>query len=54
MDLNYELMREQIALYGIRYAGSRATRNFHRGSAETIRARIDCHFGRGAFRPVAA
>lgn len=54
MDLNFELMREQIALHGVTNAPSSTCRTHHRGSARVIRESIDRHFGRRSFRPVTA
>ena len=55
MDLNFELMREQIALHRVAGAISAKCRDHHRGAAQAIRESIDGHFiNRSGFRPVTA
>ena len=45
MDLNFELMREQIALHGAGRARSPSRREGHRIDARIIRRIIDHRFG---------
>ncbi|MEO8619012.1 MAG: hypothetical protein ABI412_06590 [Sphingomicrobium sp.] len=55
MDLNFELMREQIALHRAQIANSPTRRLGHRDDARSIRGRIDQRFAkRSAYRPVSA
>ena len=55
MDLNFQLMREQIALHGVGTAHSASRREGHRLDAQMIRRLIDHHFGaRSPFPPVTA
>lgn len=44
MDLNFELMREQVALHGARAARSASRREGHRVDAQLIRRIINHHF----------
>ena len=55
MDLNFELMREQIALHGAGTAGTQSRREAHRLDARMIRRIINHRFGtRSHFPPVTA
>lgn len=55
MDLNFELMREQIALHRAQMAITPARRLGHGADARSIRGRIDQRFAkRSAYRPVSA
>ena len=55
MDLNFQLMREQIALHGAGRASSPSRRDGHRIDARIIRRIIDHRFGtRSPFPPVSA
>jgi hypothetical protein len=55
MDLNFELMREQIALHGSGAARSASRREWHRADAVMIRRIINHNFGaRSPFPPVTA
>ena len=55
MDLNFQLMREQIALHGSRNARSASRREGHRLDARLIRRTINHHFdSRSPFPPVTA
>ena len=55
MDLNFELMREQIALHGAGSAPSPSRRDGHRIDARIIRRIIDHRFNaRSPYPPVAA
>jgi hypothetical protein len=55
MDLNFELMREQIALHGAGTAPSASRREGHRADARMIRRVINHYFGaRSQFPPVTA
>ena len=55
MDLNFELMREQIALHGAGRARSPSHREGHRIDARIIRRTINYRFGtRSPFPPVSA
>ena len=55
MDLNFELMREQIALHRARTARSGSRRDGHRADARMIRRLIDHRFaGRSPYPPVTA
>ena len=55
MDLNFELMREQISLYGAGRARSPSRRDGHQIDARIIRRIIDHRFGaRSPFPPVSA
>jgi hypothetical protein len=55
MDLNFQLMREQIALHGAGRASSLSRRDGHRIDARIIRRIIDHRFGtRSPFPPVSA
>ncbi len=55
MDLNFQLMREQIALHGASNAGSASSRESHRLDARMIRRVINYHFGtRSPFPAVTA
>ena len=55
MDLNFQLMREQIALHGAGTAPSASHREGHRLDARMIRRIIDHHFGtRSPFPAVSA
>ena len=55
MDLNFQLMREQIALHGAKAAHSASGREGHRLDAQMIRRIIDHHFGgRSPFPAVTA
>ena len=55
MDLNFQLMREQIALHGATSAGSASRREGYRLDAQMIRRVINHHFGtRSPFPAVSA
>ena len=55
MDLNFELMREQIALHGAGITRCASRREGHRADARMIRRTINHHFGtRSPFPPVYA
>jgi hypothetical protein len=55
MDLNFQLMREQIALHGAGRARSPSRREGHRLDARMIRRMIDFRYGtRSPFPPVSA
>jgi len=55
MDLNFQLMREQIALHGAGRAASPSHREGHRVDARIIRRIIDHRFGsRSPYPPVTA
>jgi len=55
MDLNFELMREQIALYGASAARCASRRAGHWSDARMIRRTINHHFGaRSPFPAVTA
>jgi hypothetical protein len=55
MDLNFQLMREQIALHRARTAPSSSRRAGHRSDAQMIRRIINHHFGaRSPFPAVTA
>jgi hypothetical protein len=55
MDLNFQLMREQIALHGATSAPSALHREGHRLDARMIRRVINHHFGaRSPFPAVSA
>ena len=55
MDLNFQLMREQIALHGANAARTASHREGHLLDAQMIRRVIDHHCGaRSPFPPVTA
>ena len=55
MDLNFHLMREQIALHGAKAGRSASSREGHRADARMIRRLINFHFNaRSPFPPVTA
>jgi len=55
LDLNFQLMREQIALHGAGRAISPSRREGHRIDARIIRRTIDHRFGsRSPYPPVMA
>jgi hypothetical protein len=55
MDLNFQLMREQIALHGAGRARSASRREGYRIDARMIRRTIDHRFGtRSPYPPVSA
>ena len=55
MDLNFELMSEQIALYGATFEGCSSRREGHRADARMIRRTINHKFpSRSPFPAVTA